>query len=236
MPSDLETSLVSGGITPAAAKIISNAIANLASSQLSLGRSYGDATPAKQLRMVDADTRRYVMTNLDHQNDASFARALSGRSDRYSPNSNGHPYEGSQPATAQPTLTAQSVATGDYMAVSPQTQDSVAQSKVGLNVVAKGGSHARLNPNTREVEAVPFLVENDQEQFIEAKFEERADGTVLKLRLRNLDKMFTVTSSHPNLIEASVTPTNTGINLNITLKTIVAVTDLYGRAIWAWDR
>lgn len=236
MPNDLETSLVQGGVAPAAAKIISNAIANLASSQLAIGRKYGDATPSQQLRMVDGDTRRYVLTNLDQPADPQFARSLTQRGDKYTPAVARHSYRGSQPATAQPTMTAQAVADGDFIAVQAQTKDEVAQSKVGLNVVQKGGQHARLNPATKEVESVPFLVENDQEQFIEAKFEERPEGTVLKLRLRNLDQMFTVTTSHPDLISASFTPSNTGVTLNINLIGIKSFNDLQNDPLWAWDR
>lgn len=236
MSSDLEGSLVKGGVTPAAAKIISNAIANLASSQLALGRQYGDATPSRQLRMVDGDARKYVLTNLDHSSDAQFASSLSRRGDRYRPRDTRHPYEGSQPATAQPTLTTTSVAEGDYLSAAPATKDSVSQTKVGLRVSKQGGAHARLNPATGAVESIPFLVDNAHEQFIEASFEERPDGTVLKLRLRNLDKLFTVTTSHPNLIEGTVTPTDTGVALNITLKNIRGFNDITNSPLWAWDR
>lgn len=232
MPSDLEGSLVKGGISPAAAKIISNAIANLSSSQVALGRRYGDATPVEQLRLVDGDTRKYVLTNLDHQ----ASKAKGRRTAQYQARDTSHPYEDSQPATAQPTITTPSVTAGSYVSVSPETKDSVSQAQVGLNVKDRGGQHARLNPATGAVEAVPFLIENDQEQFIEAKFEERADGTVLKLRLRNLHQLFTVTTSHPNLVEGSFVTTNEGVALNITLKNISGYNDIQNRPIWAWDR
>lgn len=233
MASDLEGSLVEGGISPAAAKVIANAIANAASSQLSLGRRFGDATPTGQLRMIDADTRRYLLPNLDY--DARTTAAPRTR-DRWSPRNTSHPYEGSQPATGQPTLTTQSVSAGDYMSVAPGTENSVAQSKVGLKVKNQGGQHARLNPATGTIEAVPFLIENDQEQFIEAKFEERSEGTVLKLRLRNLDKLFEVTSSHPALISGSFSPTAEGVKLHITLGAIGAYDDLQGDDFYAWVR
>lgn len=233
MASDLEGSLVEGGITPAAAKVIANAIANAASAQLALGRRFGDVTPARQLRMVDGDTRRYLLPNLDHdpRNIATLRT-----SDRWQPRSTSHPYDGSQPATAQPTLTTQSVKAGDYLSVSPATENSVAQSKVGLKVKNQGGQHARLNPATGAIEAVPFLIENDQEQFIEARFEERSEGTVLKLRLRNLDKLFTVTTSHPALISGDFSATPEGVQLAITLHGIAAFDDLQGDDLWAWSR
>ena len=233
MPTDLEGSLVEGGISPAAAKVIANAIANVASSQLSLGRRFGDATPTAQLRMIDGDTRRYLLPNLDHNARTSAAPPTR---DRWAPRDTAHPYEGSQPATGQPTLTTQSVSAGDYMSVAPGTENSVAQSKVGLKVKNQGGQHARLNQATGTIEAVPFFIDNDQEQFIEAKFEERPEGTALKLRLRNLHKLFQVTTSHPTLITGSFTQTTQGINLHISLTGIAGFNDLQGDPLWAWTR
>jgi hypothetical protein len=236
MPNDLEVGLISGGVTPAAAKIIANAIANLASSQVAIGRRYGDATPVDQLRMVDANTRRYVLTNIDQPADEQFAQSLTQRGDKYSPATPRHSYRDSQPATANPTLTTQSVKGAGYVSSTPGTADSVAQSSVGLNVAPRGGQHARLNQATGQIEAVPFLIENDQEQFIEAKFEERPGATVLKLRLRNLDQMFTVTSSHPALINAVITPTATGVALNLLCGDIQPFVDQAAKPFWAWKR
>lgn len=184
MPNDLEVSLVKGGVAPAAAKIIANAIANAASSQLAIGRRYGDATPSQQLRMVDSDTRKYVLNNLDQPRDGVFSRERRGASSAYQPRDTAHPYQDSQPATAQPTLTANSVSAGNYVSVSRGTQDSVAQTTVTLNVQGHGGKHARLNPATGAVEAVPILVDVEPKEFLEASVEETASGTVIKIRLR----------------------------------------------------
>lgn len=234
MASDLEANLVNGGISAAAAKVIANAIANAASSKLSLGRAYGDATPKKQLRMVTADDRRYLLTNLDHPVDQTFSRTLKSRGDRYTPRDTAHPYEGSQPATAQPTLTEQAVKDGDFISVSSATTNSVAQSSVGLRVTAKGGTHARLNQATKAVEAVPFLVENDQEQFIEASWEERPEATVLKLRLRNLHQLFSVDITQADLISASFEPTATGTSLKIRINNIAQYYGQGGAPLRAW--
>lgn len=179
MPTDLEGSLVEGGLTPAAAKVIANAIANVASAQLSLGRRFGDATPTKQLRMVDSDTRRYLLPNLDHD---PTPRQKAG--DRWSPRSTSHPYENSQPATAQPTLTTQAVREGDYVSVAAGTENSVAQSQVGLKVKKQGGQHARLNQATGEIEAVPISVVVEPQEYLEATVEEGANGTVIRIRLK----------------------------------------------------
>lgn len=188
MASDLENSLVDGGISPAAAKIISNAIANASSSQLALGRRYGDATPVDQLRMVSPDTRRYLLDNLDQPRDGRFAKAPAA-SGHYVPRDTSHTYTGSQPATAQPTLSTPSVKAGDFIAVGSGTKDSVSQSTVSLRINQLSGQHARLNLGSKTVEAVPFSVEIDQEQFVEASFEERASGTVLKFRFKNVQQL-----------------------------------------------
>ena len=189
MASDLEANLVGGGISPAAAKIIANAIANAATARTDVGRRLGDATPAQQLRMVDGDTRKYLLGNLDQPRDGAFRLSSRSPNGTYSPRDTSHTYADSQPASANPTLATGTVKEGDYIAANQTATNSVAQSQVGLKVVQKGGVHARLNPATKAVEAVPFLIEPDQEQFIEASIEERADATVLKIRLRNVHQL-----------------------------------------------
>ena len=191
MPNELETSLVVGGLAPAAAKIIANAIANLASSQTTTGRRYGDATPDRQLRFGDSDTRRYVLTNLDRPGDEPFRRERERTDSRYSPIDRRHPYANSQPATSQGTLSTPSVREGDYVSVQTSPKDSVEQATIGLRTADMGGQHLRLNRSTKAVDSVPFSVEIDQEQFVAARFEERPTGTVLRITLKNL-KQFTL--------------------------------------------
>lgn len=193
MPSDLEANLIKGGLSPTLSKIIANAISNSASPQVATGRRYGDATPIKQMRMVDGDTRRYVLTNLDHASEDPFSRSLDRSGGQYTPRDTEHPYSGSQPATAQGTLTTPTLKAGQYVQVDTAPKDSVQQSNVGLRVIDLGGRHARLNPSTKTIESVPFSVEIDQEYFIDARFEERPTGTVLRITLKNL-KMYTLGS------------------------------------------
>lgn len=191
MPNDLENSLIYGGVSPAAAKIIANAISNASTSQLDIGRRYGDATPVEQLRLVTPETRKYLLTNLDQPRDGRFSRD-SSRSGQYQPRDTSHTYDGSQPAAAQPTLTTPSVTEGDYITAKQAATNSVAQAQVGLRVTQKGGTHARFNAATKAVEAVPFSVECDQEQFVEAAFEERPEGTVLKIRFKKFQQFVDV--------------------------------------------
>jgi hypothetical protein len=154
--------------------------------------------------MVDGDTRKYLLGNLDQPRDGAFRLSSRSPSGTYSPRDTSHTYADSQPASANPTLATGTVKEGDYIAAKQTATNSVAQSQVGLKVVQKGGTHARLNPATKAVEAVPFLIEPDQEQFIEASIEERADATVLKIRLRNVHqlvlKSLTTSSNNANAI------------------------------------
>lgn len=191
MPSDLEMSLVDGGLEPALAKVISGAIDNAATPKYSRGRAYADATPPDQMRMITRDLRRYVFTNIDYASDKTFQDSNAQRSATYSPNTTKHPYQDSQPATATGTLATPAVEGGDYVEVATAAKDSVAQATVGLKIGHLGGRHARFDEGSKSIQAVPFSVEVAQEQFIEAHFEERKGGTVLKIALKNL-KTFTL--------------------------------------------
>ncbi len=175
MASDLEQDLIDGGIMPAAAKVISNAIANAASRRLTTGAQVTDGTPASRMRIIDSDARRYTFTNLDYDRTANRFSALPQAASR-------HPYEGSQPATGTPTLTTPAVRAGKFMSTTNGTSNEVAQSELTLRVSHRGGTHARLNTGTGEIEAVPFLIEVEPKNKVEAVVEERADATVLKLR------------------------------------------------------
>lgn len=182
MPTDLERNLVAGGISPAAAKVISNAIANLNTSRVNTGRQLGDATPVADMRMIDADTRRYVLTNLDYPKDNPYRQRLADQAARPNAAPSDHPYRDSQPASATPTVSTPNIKPGKFVAVSTGTANNVAQTEITLRVASRGGSHARLNPATGEIETVPLLVEIEPKERVEATVVERPDATVIKLR------------------------------------------------------
>lgn len=182
MPSDLESNLIDGGLAPALAKLISNAIDNAATGRLSLGGNRSDATPVEKMRLIDSDTRRYMLTNLDHPLDNPFRERLQSKGGKYTPRDTRHPYADSQPASASPRLETQSVKAGPYIRVVAATTNEVAQSEVSLAVVNRGGRHARLNPATGQIESVPLLVEVQPQNKLEATVEEREDATIIRLR------------------------------------------------------
>ena len=191
MANELETALIDGGITPVAAKLLSNAINNAAVGLTTTGRQVTDNTPTEQMRQIGPEARRLVFTNLDHPTEGLAARMQV--KDGYDPVRNPHPYENSQPASADPTLNTPNLLAGDYLNVKQQVENSVAQSEVGLEVEEKGGVHARVNQAKGSIESVPFLVKCEPEKLIEASFVEEEGQTVLHIRLKNLDHAGTIT-------------------------------------------
>lgn len=185
MANDLETNLIMGGLSPAAAKVISNAIANASTDKTNIGRQLADATPVDKMRVIDSDTRRYLLTNLDYATDSPFRSRLQSTASQYAPDSKTHPYQNSQPASSNPTLNTPGVKAGKFVSVSAATKDEVAQSEVTLRVAQRGGTHARLNEATGEVESVPILIEVEPKSRLEAVVEERPNATVIKLRFLN---------------------------------------------------
>ena len=182
MPSELETHMISGGLSPALAKVISNAIDNAATGRLSTGTNRADATPSQKMRLIDSDTRRYMLTNLDNPYDNPFRAKVAEKGVKYTPRNVGHPYDGSQPASTNPRLDTGAVKAGKFVTVTPTTTNEVSQSEVSLRITSRGGTHARLNAATGEIESVPFLIEVEPQNKVEARVEERPDATVLKLR------------------------------------------------------
>lgn len=183
MPSDLEGNLVDGGLSPALAKIISNAIDNAATARLSIGSNTADATPTGQMRLIDADSRKYLLTNLDHPTDSPFRKSVRNRGARYAPRDTSHPYADSQPASTNPRIDTQAVKAGRYVSVDPARTNEVSQSEVTLNVKPMGGAHARLNPATGAVESVPISVQFEPEGLLEGDVVEEAGRTVIKIRI-----------------------------------------------------
>ena len=178
MPSDLERNLVSGGITPAAAKVIANALANLATSKTQSGRQLTDATPLPQMRMIDSNTRKYLLTNLDYEKNSPFKPSAAP-----SPAPSDHPYKDSQPAASAPTVSTPAVKPGPFVSVGASTSNNVAQSEVSLRIAKKSGRHARLNNATGEIEAVPISVQIEPKGLLEAEVVEEEEQTVIKIRV-----------------------------------------------------
>ena len=192
MADDLERSLIDGGISPIAAKLISNAINNAATGRLSTGQNLSDATPEKSMRQIGPHDRRNVFTNLDHPVSRTFADRIALK-DTYQPLDRKHPLDRSQPASANPTINTPNLKAGKFVDVKQNNTNDVAQNEVGLKIDEKGGTHARVNKGKGSIESVPFLVKCHPEKLIEASFVEEEGQTVLNIRLKNLDAAGTIT-------------------------------------------
>ena len=181
----LEASLIDGGIPATAAKILSNAISNANTGRTYQSRQTEDATPTQRMRMIDSDTRKYVLTNLDSPSGQNLNDRLNSTASQFHPRDLSHPYEGSQPATANPTLAIPSVKGGNYVQTGRKTDGEVAQSEVTLDVEEKGGEHARLNKSTGKVESVPISVVVEPKGLLEAQVVEEEGKTLIKITVIN---------------------------------------------------
>ena len=179
----LEASLIDGGIPATAAKILSNAIGNANTGRTYQSRQTEDATPTQRMRMIDSNTRKYILTNLDSPSDHNLGERLNSTASQFHPRDLSHPYEGSQPATANPTLSTPSVKGGNYVKAGRKTDGEVAQAEVTLDIQEKQGEHARLNKSTGKVESVPISIEIEPKGILEGSVEETESGTVIKLRV-----------------------------------------------------
>jgi hypothetical protein len=186
----LVSSLIEGGLSPAAAAIIANALANAASPQFSSGNDRVDSTPAEQLRLITPDTRRYQLTNLDYTPAEPFQKRLSGNVNAYAGGPSDHPYKDSQPVSPTPPLAQPAVRGSDYITVNNIVERNSNISEVSLDLRRDtGGRHLRLDPSTKSIEAVPLLAKPEVPRYLASEFRETENGTELVHGLRNLATM-----------------------------------------------
>lgn len=183
--SALIQALVDGGVAPAAAKIIASALANASSPQYSQSRDIADATPREQLRLIDSDTRKYLLTNLDYSPESPYQTRLQSHPGRYSGAPPDHPYKGSQPVTAAPPLSQPAVEGGDYIRVDNSIRDGASVSTVSAKLASRAGTHLRINPATKSLDAVPITVAARQ-GLVTADVVESGSATTIDLTVRGL--------------------------------------------------
>lgn len=183
--SALIQALVDGGVAPAAAKIIASALANASTPQYSQSRDIADATPREQLRLIDSDTRKYLLTNLDYSPESPYQTRLQSHPGRYSGAPPDHPYKGSQPVTAAPPLSQPAVEGGDYISVDNSIRDGASVSTVSAKLASRAGTHLRINPATKSLDAVPITVAARQ-GLVTADVVESGSATTIDLTVRGL--------------------------------------------------
>jgi microcystin-dependent protein len=190
---NLVQALIDGGVQPAAARVIANALANASSPQFSQSRDLSDQTPAKSLRMIDGDARKYQFTNLDYSAEEPFERRLRGAPGQYIADVSDHPYKDAQPVVPVPPLSKAAVTGGDYIGVENTVRDGAPLATINLKLNARAGTHLRLNTATNSMDAVPFTVSAPQ-ALVTASVTEEAAATNLEIAVRGLNSRAVVLS------------------------------------------
>ena len=218
--------LINGGLDPASSRVIANAIANAATPQFSQSRDVSDATPRDQLRMIDSDTRKYLLTNLDYSSENPYQDRLQAHPGRFNANTADHPYKGAQPVAPVPPLSQPSVRGGDYVSVDNSVQDNTPIATVGMKFGSKAGRHLRINPATKAVDAVPMQFSSPQ-GLVTAEIAENTNSNDIELVVRQLaDKTVVLadgtsvgTKVWPDAAVASSTVFTTWAQQNLMAKT-----------------
>lgn len=181
----LINALIDGGIAPAAARVISNSIANAATPQLSRSRDFSDATPRDQLRLIDGDTRKYLLTNLDYSKEDPYQSRLDSYPGRYANDSADHPYKDSQPVQPVPPLSQSSTKGGDYISVNTAVDSNTPVATVSLKLTKTNGGHLRLNTATKSLDAIPIQIAAPQ-GLVTIDVAEDSSATTLSIAVRGL--------------------------------------------------
>ena len=181
----LVQALVGGGVSPAAAKVIANALANSNTPQFSSSRDLSDQTPAEQLRLITPDTRRYQLANLDYSRERPFQSALESTPGRYVPETTDHPYKDSQPVLPAPPLSAPRILGGSYTEISDSIVDGAQQTRVGLRIARNTGLHLRANAATNSLDVVSIEISAPQ-GLVTAEVIEESDRTTVQLQVRGI--------------------------------------------------
>lgn len=182
---DLAKTLIDGGLTPQAARVIANALANAGSPQFSQGNDSSDSTPRELLRLITPDARRYQLTNLDYSPSDPFQTRLTSDAAKFDSASDDHPYKDSQPVVSAAPLSSPRVQAGDYITVDNELDGNAQVSKIRLRLRLEPGRHLRLDPSTKSLEGVP-LIARTQGKYLAAEFVETEEGTELVISLRGL--------------------------------------------------
>jgi len=181
----LVQALVGGGVSPAAARVIANALANSHTPEFSSSRDLSDQTPTDLLRLVTPDTRRYQLANLDYSRERPYQSALESSPGRYVPETTDHPYKDSQPVLPAPPLSAPRILGGSYTEISDAIVDGAQQTRVSLRISKNTGVHLRANAATNSLEVVPFEISAPQ-GLVTAEVAEESDKTTIQLQVRGI--------------------------------------------------
>lgn len=187
MADSMEAQLIRGGISPAAASVIANAIANRNSQQVQAATQLVDGTQADELRLITPEARRSRYTNLDSVPSQRFATSLNDRTRGFSARKKPHPYENAEPRSTTPRLHTPSITGGDLINVETKVEQDVQQTEISLDVLGSG-RHLRISQSRREIDAVDFDTQNETEAKLTNEFLERQGRTTLRSKVNGLSQ------------------------------------------------
>lgn len=185
MADSLEAQLIRGGIAPAAASVLANAIANRNTQQVQSATQLVDGTPTDELRLITPEARRSRYTNLDSVPSDRFRNSLSAKTRGLARPNRQHPYENAEPRSTTPRLHTPSITGGDLINVETKVEQDVQQTKISLDVLGSG-RHLRISQSRREIDAVDFDTQNETEAKLTNEFLERQGRTTLRSKINGL--------------------------------------------------
>ena len=204
--SGINTALAAGGLAAMPSDQLANQLGNSYQSKLSQGSVSVDYTPA-DMKLITPDARKYRYTALDWEATATYRASKRAGKRSQQPaefdDPNRNPLSNSQPVTVTQALTDSQVQPGPYMSVVPQKLNGFAIYTVGLKLSAQTGTHLRLNPSLKTIEAVPLKF-SDNQPYISGKVIESDTATTLSL---SLEQLVQVRVRLPNATIAGVSTT-----------------------------
>lgn len=187
--SNLEATLIDGGLTPKAAKAISNALSNQFSARSTTSLSTNDTTPRNKLRMVTREDRRTLFPNLDQPADRPYRQAQNSTRGQYKDREFRHSYDGAQPLVITPTLTQSPVEAGAGLLAEGNVFDNQLVSTVEMNMSAGPGQFLRRATDENRFEPVSLLVDTQAQGVLRAEWQQGPSATTLRLKTVHLFPM-----------------------------------------------
>ena len=186
--SALQAAFIDAGLPAAAVNEIVNALANLATPREGLARSTNSSAPKQRMRMINAEDRRSLFTNLDQPADSPFQDARARTRGRYADTQFRHSYDGAEPLTTTPSITQPVAKAGPGLRVKTEVSDNQIVTTYEM-AVQGAGTFLRRDAGERSFTAVALLVTSANKGFLTVRQDDAPDRTQFTIQLTNLVPM-----------------------------------------------
>ena len=183
--STLQAAFIDAGLPAAAVNEIVNALANLATPREGLARSVNSSAPKQRMRMITAEDRRSLFTNLDQPADSPFKDARARTRGRYADTQFRHSYEDAEPLTTTPSITQPIAKAGPGLKVNTEVNDNQIVTTYELDVQG-AGNFLRRDAAERSFTAVALSVTSASKGFLTVRQDDAPDRTQFTIQLKNL--------------------------------------------------